>query len=175
MDIHSTLTKDEERLFQFIVDVVSEKHTESVMRVAGGWVRDKLLSKSAHDIDISVDNMPGHDFARILKAAAPTRENKKRKVDELAVIAIRPEEGKFVETTTIQIFEFSLDLLSLRSQQQLGEVSNTESDQEINPSNDPILASRLRAAEDAHLRDFTVNALFYNIVTHQVEDYVGVS
>jgi tRNA nucleotidyltransferase (CCA-adding enzyme) len=170
------LTDEERQLFEFIVRTVNEKHTGTVMRVAGGWVRDKLLSKYAHDIDISVDNLSGKEFGLLLKEAAPTRENKKRKLEntKVAVIEIRPDEGKFVETTTIHIFNFSLDLLALRSQQQLGEESNSELDHQINPTKDPLIESRLKAAEDAHLRDFTINALFYNIESQQVEDYVGV-
>lgn len=49
----------------------------TVLRVAGGWVRDKVRSSSrsnqqllglqSNDIDIAVDNMKAEDFALILK------------------------------------------------------------------------------------------------------------
>ena len=29
------------------------------MRIAGGWVRDKLMGKESNDIDISLDDMYG--------------------------------------------------------------------------------------------------------------------
>ena len=32
------------------------------LRVAGGWVRDKLLGKECYDIDIALDNMLGSEF-----------------------------------------------------------------------------------------------------------------
>ena len=32
------------------------------LRVAGGWVRDKLLGKVCYDIDIALDNMLGSEF-----------------------------------------------------------------------------------------------------------------
>lgn len=37
------------------------------MRVAGGWVRDKLLKKQSHDIDIALDDMKGEQFVKLLK------------------------------------------------------------------------------------------------------------
>ena len=36
------------------------------MRVAGGWVRDKLLGKESDDIDIALDDMLGEEFAKLL-------------------------------------------------------------------------------------------------------------
>ena len=38
------------------------------MRVAGGWVRDKLLGKESHDIDIALDDMTGKDFTEMITA-----------------------------------------------------------------------------------------------------------
>eukprot|EP00559_Dactyliosolen_fragilissimus_P004824 CAMPEP_0184867300 /NCGR_PEP_ID=MMETSP0580-20130426/25894_1 /TAXON_ID=1118495 /ORGANISM="Dactyliosolen fragilissimus" /LENGTH=848 /DNA_ID=CAMNT_0027367493 /DNA_START=275 /DNA_END=2821 /DNA_ORIENTATION=+ len=38
------LTKEESELFKLLAKVVSEKNMASTLRVAGGWVRDKLLS-----------------------------------------------------------------------------------------------------------------------------------
>ena len=37
------------------------------MRVAGGWVRDKLLNLNSNDIDIALDNMMGKEFVENLK------------------------------------------------------------------------------------------------------------
>jgi tRNA nucleotidyltransferase/poly(A) polymerase len=37
------------------------------MRVAGGWVRDKLLRKQSNDIDIALDDMKGEQFVKLLK------------------------------------------------------------------------------------------------------------
>ena len=35
---------------------------QSVLRVAGGWVRDKLIGIDSHDIDIAIDDMTGEQF-----------------------------------------------------------------------------------------------------------------
>lgn len=37
----------------------------SVLRVAGGWVRDKVLGKESNDIDITIDNMTGECFLNL--------------------------------------------------------------------------------------------------------------
>jgi tRNA nucleotidyltransferase (CCA-adding enzyme) len=34
-----------------------------VLRVAGGWVRDKLMGIESDDIDIALDDMYGEEFA----------------------------------------------------------------------------------------------------------------
>ena len=36
------------------------------MRIAGGWVRDRLLNKHSNDIDIAVTGMTGLEVAAIL-------------------------------------------------------------------------------------------------------------
>jgi tRNA nucleotidyltransferase (CCA-adding enzyme) len=38
-----------------------------VLRVAGGWVRDKMMGKESDDIDIAMDNMHGEEMAEIVR------------------------------------------------------------------------------------------------------------
>ena len=40
-----TLTKEESDLFNLLTDVAERYNSETVLRVAGGWVRDKLLAE----------------------------------------------------------------------------------------------------------------------------------
>ena len=40
----------------------------TVLRCAGGWVRDKLLGRDSLDIDVALDNMMGKDFATLVNA-----------------------------------------------------------------------------------------------------------
>ncbi|KAK8511798.1 hypothetical protein V6N12_000839 [Hibiscus sabdariffa] len=45
------------------------------LRVAGGWVRDKLLGKECYDIDIALDNMLGSEFVdKVQKYLSSTGE-----------------------------------------------------------------------------------------------------
>ena len=65
MDI--TLTPQEARIFELLRAVVQAKAPDTTLRVAGGWVRDKLLGKDSNDIDVSPDNMSGEEFALLTK------------------------------------------------------------------------------------------------------------
>ena len=73
MDLGVTvqLTAKESALFDLLLDVA--RHHErstmtgngkcTVLRVAGGWVRDKLLGRESDDIDIALDDCTGAVFA----------------------------------------------------------------------------------------------------------------
>ena len=58
------LTEIERKIFDRLLstlrhfDLTDHHH----LRVAGGWVRDKLLGKDCYDIDIALDNMLGSEF-----------------------------------------------------------------------------------------------------------------
>lgn len=59
------LTNGETRLFKFLLFAAQHGgHTNTVLRVAGGWVRDKLLDKHCADIDIALNDMHGTAFAQ---------------------------------------------------------------------------------------------------------------
>jgi hypothetical protein len=58
-----TLTEEEQALFDTLLAAAEFAGTKTVLRAAGGWVRDKLLGKDSADIDIALDNMLGKTFA----------------------------------------------------------------------------------------------------------------
>lgn len=57
------LTADEQALFDTLLAAAEFAGCKTVLRAAGGWVRDKLLGKESKDIDIALDNMLGKSFA----------------------------------------------------------------------------------------------------------------
>lgn len=57
------LTEKEENIFAFLMDIVKENNLNTTVRVAGGWVRDKLCGKENNDIDLALDDMNGRQFA----------------------------------------------------------------------------------------------------------------
>ena len=63
-----TITQKESQIFAFILGVLQEHNRNTVCRVAGGWVRDKLMGKSSDDIDIALDDMFGEELAEMLRA-----------------------------------------------------------------------------------------------------------
>jgi tRNA nucleotidyltransferase/poly(A) polymerase len=58
-----SLTQEEQELFTLLLESVKHAGTDTTLRCAGGWVRDKLLGKESKDIDVALDNMLGKDFA----------------------------------------------------------------------------------------------------------------
>ena len=55
--------REEEEIFSTLLAVVKHHDLPVTLRVAGGWVRDKLLGKQSSDIDIALDSMLGREFA----------------------------------------------------------------------------------------------------------------
>ncbi len=199
------LTEWEERLFKTLVDAaIAYENNELVMngdvtiempklspskpieiRIAGGWVRDKIMKQESHDVDIALDSMSGHQFATIVQqylirqmekdvvpddtpAAEETGGGKKKKKKvgskkpKIAVIAANPSQSKHLETATMRVHNVDCDFVHLRG----GEVYTSD-------SRIPTLKENATPLDDALRRDFTVNSLFYNLRTNQIEDWTG--
>lgn len=149
------LTDNETKIFGFLQQINSKYKLNTIMRVAGGWVRDKCLGKESHDIDIALDNMTGKQFTEYV-----TREIGKKS----HIIEQRPDQSKHLETATIEIFGQSIDFVNLRDESFGGAYDQ----------NRILTENRFGSPKvDAERRDFTINSLFYNINDGQVEDYVG--
>lgn len=58
------LTDAEKKLFDFLLDTLKVQvgGGKTVLRCAGGWVRDKLLGLDSDDIDIAINDMTGEQF-----------------------------------------------------------------------------------------------------------------
>ena len=134
------------------------------LRFTGGWVRDKLLGSTSHDIDISIDSMTGFGFANLIKEYLERGEGRLRYepniLGGLAKIEANPEKSKHLETVTTHIFGLDIDLVNLRKE--------TYSETSRNPTMEFGTPQ-----EDAMRRDATVNALFYNLSSATVEDFTG--
>jgi tRNA nucleotidyltransferase/poly(A) polymerase len=117
-----------------------------VMRAAGGWVRDKILGLPSKDIDITLSNITGSDFAQRVGLHGH-------------VIEANPDKSKHLETTKIFVDGLEMDFVNLRSEHY---------------TDSRIPAMQMGTPEqDAARRDLTINALFYNLETSQIEDFVG--
>lgn len=137
-----------------------------VLRWAGGWVRDKLLGIESHDIDTAINTMTGEDFAsRIADICAVPEVKQTHHIGDddlgrLYKVAKNPEKSKHLETTSAKLFGLDVDFVNLRKE--------TYAEDSRNPQMEFGTAE-----EDALRRDATVNALFYNLQTDQVEDFTG--
>ena len=155
INIRDNLTQDEQHLFALLNEVA--RQNKCVVRACGGWVRDRLLGVKSDDIDIMVDNMSGEEFANKVSlhvgASSPH------------VIRANPEKSKNIETAKSYIPLPSgkvqeVDFARARKEEYTGN-SRIPTIQNASPE------------EDAIRRDLTINALFYNLSTMQVEDFTG--
>ncbi|XP_051185657.1 tRNA nucleotidyltransferase cca2 [Lolium perenne] len=148
------LTEKEAKIFGRLLDVVRHFSLGTQVRVAGGWVRDKLLGKDSTDIDIALDNMTGQNFCeRVNEYSEFLGEEQKG----IGVIQCNPDQSKHLETATMLIDDIWIDFVNLRSEKYA--------------ENSRIPTVEIGTAkEDAFRRDLTINSLFYNINTKSVED-----
>jgi len=154
-----SINEDERKLFQFLLDVNDFVGKGSILRVAGGWVRDKLLGfeKKNKDIDIVLDNMTGVDFSFGLERYQ--KLNNFQVFTHLGKIKKNPEQSKHLETVTGHFFGISVDIVNLRSE-------SYSEDSRI-----PIGMKFGTPKEDAFRRDLTINSLFYNLNNGKIEDF----
>lgn len=152
-----------------------------ILRFTGGWVRDKLLGITSHDIDVGINKMTGYQFGLKMKeylevpgnqekyglqgvassdaqSAKAGAGDKSKVVGGLHKIEANPEKSKHLETVTTKVLGLDIDLVNLRKE--------TYSDDSRNPQMEFGTPE-----EDALRRDATVNALFYNLNTSEVEDF----
>lgn len=150
-------------------------------RIAGGWVRDKLLGMPSHDLDVSLSVMTGLNFAILFKAyllqlsssassssSSSNRDSAGSMADaalaamsRITKISANPEQSKSLETATANILGLDLDFVNLRK-----EVYDS-------PATRIPTMTFGTPQEDAERRDITINTLFFNVKTRQVEDWTG--
>ncbi len=140
--------------------------TKSVeIRVAGGWVRDKILGLETHDVDIALDACTGVEFAHAVKEYHASQQDqgessnsKNNKIGKIGVIAANPDQSKHLETACVNIFGNDVDFSNLRH----------ETYAEDSRIPDTVMGTPL---EDSFRRDATMNALYYNLNTGCIEDW----
>ncbi|KAI9290669.1 hypothetical protein K502DRAFT_326620 [Neoconidiobolus thromboides FSU 785] len=127
-----------------------------VLRFAGGWVRDKLLKNESNDIDIAINNLTGAQFMQKFKTYI---QNENVQLSSIGKIQSNPDKSKHLETVTFKIFDLEIDVVNLRT--------------EVYSENTriPDKVEFGTALEDALRRDLTINALFYNLNSDEVEDF----
>ena len=85
------LTEQEKELFAVLKAVVAHSSPSTVLRCAGGWVRDKLLGKDSHDIDIALSDKKGAEFAEDINAYLASQAQSTLKVAITSLMALESE------------------------------------------------------------------------------------
>ena len=146
------LTELEAKVFEMIKKACIAFQPKLVIaRVAGGWVRDKLLGLESDDFDFTLDGASGREFGSKLQELYP----------ETSMNKSQNQESVHLEVAKVKIFkDFWIDICSLRAE----EYSMDSRIPVIRPGT---------IKEDSERRDFTLNALFFNVNDSKVEDFVG--
>lgn len=108
--------------------------------LAGGCVRDMILSREPHDFDIATDAKPDQ-VERLFPSALTV--------------------GRAFGVTILPYGDFQLEIATFRR------------DLEYKDGRHPEGVAFSGPEDDARRRDFTINALFYDLESNQVIDFVG--
>ena len=151
LNLNFSLTELEQKIFSFFI---SNNPKNSIFRVAGGWVRDKILSIPNDDIDITLDNITGQEYIKSLSQS----NSDSSKIYK--VIKNTNEKSANLETVTINLFGKDIDIVNLRKET-------------YNQNSRVPEITKGTPEEDALRRDITINCLFYNINKKCVEDFTN--
>jgi len=179
------LTRNEQELFRLIQDVRDQCCPDTTVRVAGGWVRDKLLllsppphnnssdggsssssSSPQRDIDFVLSDRSGSDFARLFYNSLIERgliQHPDNHDDQQAYSkgygSSSSLKSQHLQTASIRFRGFAIDFGNLRFEKY------------SRNSRVPQKTGIASVVQDAWRRDLTINSLFYNVNTNQVEDW----
>jgi tRNA nucleotidyltransferase/poly(A) polymerase/2'-5' RNA ligase len=154
-----SIPPEDQKVFDLLLEVARYYKTGAELRVAGGYVRDLLLGKKPKDIDIMVSgSLSGLQFAKLVNRYLS--EVKGEDLRNVGVIEARPEQSKQLETAVLSVLGHSIDFVGPRTE--------TYTDESRIP-----VVSPATPQEDAFRRDLTINSLFLNLQTNQIEDFTG--
>ncbi|KAF7140208.1 hypothetical protein RHSIM_Rhsim06G0031300 [Rhododendron simsii] len=155
------LMDNERLLFDFLLQVTRHSDLDTEIRIAGGWVRDKLLDRqrASNRIEVVVDNMNGRKFCEEVNLLLPFHG---LRVEKITVIQKKSKTFRFLssERVRMSLFGMCVDFVELRSKHYFMRKGL-------------LLSAGGKYEVDASLRDFTINSLFYNVNTNSVEDFTG--
>ena len=95
INISNKFTKDENELMTIIRNVIKAYSPNTKAFLVGGFVRDKLLGKESHDIDIMLDNISGAKFAYLVTRFL--------NINDPHVVKANPDASKHLETAGASI------------------------------------------------------------------------
>ena len=164
------LQSNERRLCSLLLEVSDHVAAQGQwqkpeLRFTGGWVRDKLLGGNSKDIDVSITTMTGFEFANQVREYLRKEEAKsvygEDALGSTAKIEANPEMSKHLETATAKFWKsLEVDFVNTRTE--------TYSEQSRTPQ-----MKYGSPKDDAERRDATINALFYNLHSTEIEDFTG--
>lgn len=161
-----SLTKKETIIFDLIKKARDSYLPGISLRVAGGWVRDRILGKLSDDVDIAVSGGNGISVANAVRKYDILKNEGKRTSDPYSVSLEKSTDQSNRDSSSLMVGALSIDGIKVEFVPMRSEIYSSDSRvPKIISSDDP--------KEDVKRRDLTINALYYNLDTGLVEDYVG--
>jgi tRNA nucleotidyltransferase (CCA-adding enzyme) len=120
--------------------------------------------------------MSGVAFAH--KINAYLKDVRGERVDRIGVIAANPDQSKHLETATFRLHGHDIDVNNLRSEiySNSSRIPTTVRRYDLRQADRFLIVFYQEvgtALQDASRRDFTINSMFYNINTDEIEDLTG--
>lgn len=165
-DRRINLTSNEENIFNIIRSARSKYESDVSLRVAGGWVRDRLLGKMSDDIDIAVSGGNGIAIAEAVRKFDLDMTGGKRTDDPYSVSLEKSNIDLKAKSAGLQVGGINILGVKIEFVPMRTEVYSEE-------SRIPLIRATDNPSEDAKRRDLTINSLYYNLDTKKVEDYTG--
>lgn len=164
---HDISITDGERSIFDIIKKGRDAYAPGVeLRIAGGWVRDRLLGKVSDDIDIAVTGGDGNRIAEAIRKFDLKNYGGKHTKDPYSVSLEKTQPGEKKTSAGLRVGSIDINGVKIEFVPMRTESYNEKSRiPEISSTNDP--------REDVKRRDLTINAIYYNIDTEKIEDYVG--
>ncbi len=114
-------------LLKVVQDLKTTKNQSVTVRIAGGWVRDKILGIESKDLDFALDSMTGYEFAKqvelYLNKNRGQSEGRVGDLDDYTFIAStpakiesNPDKSKHLETATMRLYGLFIDFVNLRTE-----------------------------------------------------------
>ncbi|KAK7273605.1 hypothetical protein RIF29_14661 [Crotalaria pallida] len=99
----------DKRIFERLLVTLRHFNLPTQLRVASGWVRDKLLGKECYDIDIALDNMMGTEFVdKVREYLLSIGED----AQGVCVIECSPDQSLHMKTARMRLFDMWIDFQS---------------------------------------------------------------
>ncbi len=191
------LTPSERELFRLIMDVRTKYTPSTTIRVAGGWVRNKLIQRrrlnskvSLDDIDFVLSDCSGRDFAHFVYNYVQEQQQKVHHDDDSKKY---PNIVCSKASTPSLSSQQSTSSPAKQNARKLKDYNDTQAqhlqtasltlgtfsldfcqmrfEKYDKDSRVPTQTFAARAVQDAFRRDLTINALYYNLNTNRVEDW----
>ncbi len=165
-NIQIKLTPNETSIFNLIKEARNELAPGVQLRIAGGWVRDRLLNKISDDIDIAVTGGDGTAIANAVRQYDLKKNKGSRTEDPYSVSLEKGIEGQGGKSEGLKVGAVSIDGIKV-------EFVPMRKESYTRDSRVPSIVATDDPKDDVLRRDLTINAIYYNVDTNEIEDYVG--